>query len=716
MRIAGITIRAFRGFNAETRLAFGNTNVFAGPNGFGKTSLFDAVQWCLFGDVERLSGTRDFVRAADIYTNKFSTDTCSVALDFEDGGRRLSRRRTLTQCSSQIDGRNVSDSTFLEALGLLEKDSSEKFLRYFLLQQERINDFVKDLNPRNRYNALVSFLEFRTPDKLSTSLQALQKQVEQALEDATVETEVAQHRQTTLESDIAELTEAKTTFSAELIQAQFQRLVQDSRVVLPRYADFPSDDALTMEGIPAFAAALSAALRETRGVAAILMELHKTQEQVKLEDDTVDTRIAELTSAVASAEEKIKSNETELNLLMTRLDSVLTKLADAGAARTRLISVLSEVKVLVSSDVCPVCQQPIERSKLLRRIDQSIEAEPKEIAEATQTRIQIQTSVATLRNTNVRLASELESERRQLEELQEVIKHRALFTSSTLKLQSHPLIGAMDLRDRTLRSIAAAVPHIQEQLENLEQRAVKLLQLLETVNATSLLPQKQGELGDVQKKLAESAKRMQDWAAVAATMGRCLQEISTLRQRLVADLLELNKPLIRNLYKRLQPHPLFTEIDFEVQTAYKEAELYFRVYSRDHAADAYPSTVFSASQLNALAVCIFIALSLRARGPLSVLMMDDPIFSMDDINVLGLCDLMRQLKPQRQLFISTHSYDFYRLLLSKLRPLSSEDHVKGFRFEGWSQAGPVIREDVADFLDQKIDLRRIKAFIGPSAA
>ena len=82
-------------------------------------------------------------------------------------------------------------------------------------------------------------------------------------------------------------------------------------------------------------------------------------------------------------------------------------------------------------------------------------------------------------------------------------------------------------------------------------------------------------------------------------------------------MLEMNKPLVQNLYRRLHPHPLFTDIDFEIVKAYKEAELYFRVMSRDHKIDGYPGTIFSSSQLNALAVCIFLSLSLRSEGKLS---------------------------------------------------------------------------------------------------
>jgi hypothetical protein len=40
--------------------------------------------------------------------------------------------------------------------------------------------------------------------------------------------------------------------------------------------------------------------------------------------------------------------------------------------------------------------------------------------------------------------------------------------------------------------------------------------------------------------------------------------------------------------------------------------------------------------------------------PLESAILDDPLSSLDDINLLGLIDLLRRTKDQRQLFVSTH--------------------------------------------------------------
>lgn len=44
----------------------------------------------------------------------------------------------------------------------------------------------------------------------------------------------------------------------------------------------------------------------------------------------------------------------------------------------------------------------------------------------------------------------------------------------------------------------------------------------------------------------------------------------------------------RLFYARVNPHPLFSAINLEIQRAYKESELYFRVFTRDGRVSAYP--------------------------------------------------------------------------------------------------------------------------------
>jgi DNA repair exonuclease SbcCD ATPase subunit len=96
--------------------------------------------------------------------------------------------------------------------------------------------------------------------------------------------------------------------------------------------------------------------------------------------------------------------------------------------------------------------------------------------------------------------------------------------------------------------------------------------------------------------------------------------------------------------------------------------------------------------MNALAAAIFLSLNLGLPGlPLKVVMLDDPLQSLDDVNLLGLIDLLRRTKDRRQLVVSTHDRRFAQLLARKLRPVAADQRTVVIELTDWSAAGPRAR-------------------------
>jgi len=106
-----------------------------------------------------------------------------------------------------------------------------------------------------------------------------------------------------------------------------------------------------------------------------------------------------------------------------------------------------------------------------------------------------------------------------------------------------------------------------------------------------------------------------------------------------------------------------------------------------------PSTVLSSSQLNALALSIFLSLNLGVpHAPLDAVLLDDPLQSLDDVNLLGVVDLLRRIKSKRQLFVSTHDHRFASLLQRKLRATEPSESVAIVRLTDWGREGPVVQQ------------------------
>ena len=70
--------------------------------------------------------------------------------------------------------------------------------------------------------------------------------------------------------------------------------------------------------------------------------------------------------------------------------------------------------------------------------------------------------------------------------------------------------------------------------------------------------------------------------------------------------------------------------------------------------------------------------------------MDDPLQSLDRINLLGLVDVLRRTAPARQLIVATHDNAFGQLLARKLRPAHQGSKTVVIRLGGWSRSGPTV--------------------------
>ena len=129
---------------------------------------------------------------------------------------------------------------------------------------------------------------------------------------------------------------------------------------------------------------------------------------------------------------------------------------------------------------------------------------------------------------------------------------------------------------------------------------------------------------------------------------------------------------------------------------------------RDDAAgvDADPLIVFSASQANIAALSYFLAMSLGAgERALPFVLLDDPLQSMDDVNVLGFADLCRFLRADRQLVLSTHDRRFANLLRRKLTPRDSRDRTVVHQFRGWDRRGPFVETELIAYEASDAQLR-----------
>ena len=125
--------------------------------------------------------------------------------------------------------------------------------------------------------------------------------------------------------------------------------------------------------------------------------------------------------------------------------------------------------------------------------------------------------------------------------------------------------------------------------------------------------------------------------------------------------------LINKIYKQIDPHPDFKQVEFIVDFEDNNPALNILVTDIENKRSIVPNLYFSTAQINILSLSIFLAKALKSQK-YNCILIDDPIQSLDSINVLSTIDLLRSLSVthDKQIILSTHDKNFHNLLKKKI--------------------------------------------------
>lgn len=146
-------------------------------------------------------------------------------------------------------------------------------------------------------------------------------------------------------------------------------------------------------------------------------------------------------------------------------------------------------------------------------------------------------------------------------------------------------------------------------------------------------------------------------------------------------------PIITWIYEMINPHPFYKKLEI----INERGGLHFKSEGKEIHLDQ----IFSAAQSNILVLSIFLGLGMSHRySALGQLFLDDPIQSMDDVNILGFIDLLRAIldsqSEQNNLVISTHDSNFAKLLGIKMR---NRPFIE-YQIVAYGEEGPLIEVNV----------------------
>jgi DNA repair exonuclease SbcCD ATPase subunit len=699
VRLKDVSITGFRGFGGELTVDM-NADVILlhGPNGSGKTSLFDSILWALTGAIER---------------NRIGSDVVSKYAEFGEARVVVSFARpdgqTLEVTRRQFAGANqsslslligaerytgpVAEARLIESLwvdGTSSPDPrsslSRSITRAVYLQQDQVRSFIEDEDANSRFEIVSEIVGAGRVAELVRQLETGRKAWTTATNrERDSQLEPLVKRRDTLRMQLERSASAlgATDDNSEQRWTAWWERVAD---VLPPGSSTSSTRSGDLNGalgelrsllqqvdaqraaITELRALASGLPPEVGGLAEAQAALERAAAQVEARE--ADLRVANAEAAAARAEAERTTEESAALATLARL------------ARDRL------------DDGCPVCGQTHTKSDTVARLDRLIaNAQTRESAPLS--RVPEAVDALRLAETERATAESEVSRLGRAQRLREAALAAVARSAEALAIGGTPaeMIKICDDRLSQLTVRAQSASELRRAGESLASASARAA---ERERATELTDQLQVLDAEIEAIAARLAVR-DDAGRIAAQMHSALTALS---ENLVESELRSIEPTLQRIYASVDPHPSFRAVRFLTDTVRKRGTLQAVVEDDESGhTKVDPAVVLSSSQLNVLAVVTFLAMNLSATAlPLDVAALDDPLQSLDNINLLGLADLLRRSRRHRQLIISTHDDRLAGLLERKLRPVGNGQRTLVIRLDAWEPAGPtvVVRDIPAD--------------------
>lgn len=698
MRIATLEVQGFRAFGAPKSFDFdADAIIIVAPNGTGKTSLFDAILWGLTGAVPRLGpDTRDLV---SLYSG---TGEARVSLTLRSKEREQLTiiRRALgddQQLRIEHNGEILQEkasaqSKLLRTLwpaALLTPDGTKALtaaiVRSVYLQQDLVRQFIESDEPEARFAAISELVGAGRATDLQLQLERARTAWTRATNDRERESETLRLRVEMLEARLAASDQAIPAL-AQVLEDRWRSwwlVARNLGAIRSEPPKFGSADS---------APALDRAIKD-------LQALRRTCERRR---EAMSGLIAEgakyQTGSVSleKARESFQGAEQQLKAARELLLSAQAEAASEREAQIRQRETAEEVRSLAQlalrhlGERCPVCDQTYDHQQTQDRL-QAIVGSEVSIAPPPQS---LRVSAHATKVTESELV--LNVARQNLRDAEETTRIEIEWTE-----RSRRLITERDVQSLGGRDLLESLHVAQDQYSRTAEALAMHERDAEALSLDLARSAEAARRSEVEQELSSGRKQLQefqDWLSERRRTGSVATEIlDGLREaasEIVEDRLRKIEPLLQRIYAAVDPHPSFRNVKLVSRFTRGHGRLIPTILdSVVNVSSQRPSAVLSSSQMNALAVSVFLALNLGiAKLPLESAILDDPLQSLDDVNLLGLVDLLRRTKQHRQLFISTHDPRFGTLLERKLRPVAPGSRTAVVFLENWSRSGPSVRQ------------------------
>ena len=700
MRIKSLDISGFRAFSGRTELDLdGDIVLVVGVNGQGKTSLFDAIHWAITGSLSRLNRPGSVV---SLYSHSGEARVSLTLIGEDNQTLEITRHsdgekdNLLVRDMDETFRGEDAEYKLLRRLWPNALAASEArlalrsaFERGVYLQQDVVTEFLSAVTDQDRFKAIGELIGAGRANELQAALERSRRSWSRVTNQLTNEMKANEERLSRLE---AQLLVVASIDSPELpSQDEWADWWEEARRLGVRVDVMPSMGSSNAQNVIDLAMAELRTLRlsldrhgdRLRDLTLMLHDLPSAVADI----DAMQAEATEASKALAEARQELSDAERENTESHRRLLELRSEREE--------LRVLAEIALRHLGEQCPVCQQTYDEESTRERLESMLVPDIQPV-NAPGSQIELTELIEHLHAMEER-ASEAavtlrDAQRQELIRAETLERIRASLADLLIDVQKGD--STEDAVGLAMDDNAGDIAKLVEVTQRGEELALSLARAGQLARQREIEDEVQAAKSDLSNISNEIAAR----EATGQLVTKMINELRDASAVLVGNELARMEPLLQRIYATADPHPEFRLVKFISRMYGGSGRMFAEINDPSHNLTSEdPNAYLSSSQMNVLAVSVFLALNLGiATLPLSAAILDDPLQSLDDLNLLGLIDLLKRMREQRQMLLSTHDRRFASLLERKLRPVAESQRTILVELGEWSSEGPsVTQRDVA---------------------
>jgi exonuclease SbcC len=385
------------------------------------------------------------------------------------------------------------------------------------------------------------------------------------------------------------------------------------------------------------------------------------EKNIKEKIDALVIQIGELSKTIQSSTLKVDENNTQLKSDKTNIEiqkHAIDELKKSNESYSEVISFFS--KILNSNEIDKTLFDT-EKQKL----DQTI--------------INLKKDLAEKKNLLTELESKLSSYNLSKEDY--IVKLNELENLKTLTLKIYESFEnfiraefGIDVKDRNKQEIDVEFDMLVEREKNNQKNIENRIERYKIIDALKEDCLKATVSQRIQIEINELKNNLEKLKIAGKKLEAEKKNLERYLEKTIDGFFYTG--LINAIYKKIDPHPDYESIEFKCDFGESKPRLQIftiKVDGDGKETKSVPALYFSTAQINILSLSIFLARALKTKNPetgesVDCIFIDDPIQSMDSINILSFIDLFRGIVTSlgKQLIVSTHEENFHLLLQKKI--------------------------------------------------